>query len=458
MLCLLAQSILGRSLPALLSWKGHPLRQDLPIPLTYAEQFRCIGPACEDTCCQGWSVPVDQAAWEKYQQLPESRLRSLITASIQRTPEPANSEKLPVFATIRMNAENRCPLLTPDRRCGIHAELGEQMLSHACHTYPRIVHSIGGVRETALTLSCPEAARLVLLTPDLRTPTPPDPAIPVSDDSASPLPPDFFPIRITVLNLIRNRAYPLWERLFLLNLLCQRLDSIARGDLKQTVAQFLAGFESSVASGALRAAMQSLPIDPTAQVDIVLRLAGLMLHKSNLRPRFVECVHAFTAGIGNGPAATLQSLTATYNAAHDRYYQPFFERHRYILENYLVNTILRCQFPYGNEGMLAGGVPRMSKEFALLTAQFTLIKGLLIGVAGFHRGQFAAAHVVHTVQAAAKHFEHHPEFLSSAHNQLVESRMDGARGMAILLRNAPQGRVSDHQLPTSPSVPTQPRA
>jgi lysine-N-methylase len=81
--------------------------------------------------------------------------------------------------------------------------------------------------------------------------------------------------------------------------------------------------------------------------------------------------------------------------------------------------------------MLPGAVPRMSKEFALLTAQFTLMKGLLIGVAGFHREQFAATHVVHTVQAAAKHFEHHPEFLSSAHNLLVESRMDGARGMAI---------------------------
>jgi lysine-N-methylase len=202
--------------------------------------------------------------------------------------------------------------------------------------------------------------------------------------------------------------------------------------------------------------MQSLPIDTTAQVDIVLRLAGLMLHKSNIRPRFVECIQAFTTGIGNGPGATLQSLTATYNAAHDRYFQPFIERHPYILENYLVNTIIRCQFPYGKEGMLSGAVPRMSKEFALLTAQFTLMKGLLIGVAGFHREQFAATHVVHAVQAAAKHFEHHPEFLSSAHTLLVESRMDGARGMAILLRNATLGQPSDRQAPTSPSVHTQP--
>jgi hypothetical protein len=78
----------------------------------------------------------------------------------------------------------------------------------------------------------------------------------------------------------------------------------------------------------------------------------------------------------------------------------------------------------------------MVRECALLTAQFALMKGLLIGVAGFHREGFAARHVVHTVQAASKHFEHHPDFLNMAHVLLMESRMDGARGMAILLRNA----------------------
>jgi lysine-N-methylase len=71
----------------------------------------------------------------------------------------------------------------------------------------------------------------------------------------------------------------------------------------------------------------------------------------------------------------------------------------------------------------------------LLIAQFTLIKGLLIGVAGCHGEGFCADHVVHTVQAAAKHFEHHPEFLRQTHTLLVENRMQGARGLAILLRN-----------------------
>ena len=97
--------------------------------------------------------------------------------------------------------------------------------------------------------------------------------------------------------------------------------------------------------------------------------------------------------------------------------------------------MIRCHFPLGKAGAQLDTIPNMTKEFALLTAQFALMKGLLIGVAGHYRGAFTVEHVVHTVQAASKHFEHHPEFLTEAHSLLMENQMDGARGLAILLRN-----------------------
>jgi lysine-N-methylase len=468
------------------------LKNEPSIPLTYADTFRCIGPACEDTCCQGWSVPVDRAAWDKYQNLPESPLRVLINASVLREPQSADaaaedaSVNSLVFAKIRMNESNQCPLLTEEHLCRVQAELGEEMLSHTCATYPRIVHSIAGVKETALTFSCPEAARLVLLTPDLLLgaeetyrqtsvakqaaekpkteggggfnprimQTKSEPALaaeghslPISRESlrfsaAGEAHADhethegFWQIRAVVLNLVRARIYPLWQRMFLLDMLCRRLDSIACGELKQTVSIFLAEFEAAVNTGALRPAMDQLPTDRASQLDVVLRLAGLMLHKSNVRPRFVECVHAFTAGIGNGPGATLESLTANFSLADARFYAPFMDRHPYIMENFLVNTILRCQFPFGKAGMIEGAKPDKAREFALLAAQFALMRGFLIGVAGHRREAFEAADVVHTVQAASKHFEHHPEFLNMAYALLKEKDMDGPRGLAILLRDA----------------------
>jgi lysine-N-methylase len=397
-------------------------------------------------------VPIDRAAHERYQSLPAGPLRMLLDASVLLTPEGEEQGSPGIFAKIRMNGDNQCPLLSADRLCRIQAELGEGMLSHTCAMYPRVAHPVGGVEERALTLSCPEAARLVLLSPDLFEASTPqaegwnDTGVAGStaqEAVAEPLPPYFWEIRETILELIRSRVYPLWQRLFLLGLLCRRLDSIAQGEMKRPVPDFLRDFAATVATGALRTAMETLPLDRTAQLDVVLQLAGLLLHRSNVRPRFVECVQAFTTGIGNGPGATLDSLAANYAHAHDRYYEPFFAHRPHILENYLINTIFRCQFPFGKEGMRPGAAADRTREFASLTTQFALMKGLLIGVSGFHREGFSEAHVVHTVQAAAKHFEHHPEFLKMAHDLLVESRMDGARGLAILLRNSETGKDSE---------------
>src|SRR5471030_3076244 len=95
----------------------------------------------------------------------------------------------------------------------------------------------------------------------------------------------------------------------------------------------------------------------------------------------------------------------------------------------------------------------MTREFALLTAQFVLMRGLLIGFAGHHSHALSSAHVVHTVQAASKHFEHHPEFLSMAHALLVERSMDGSRGLATLLRDAAMDRGAAEATPASQATP-----
>ena len=329
----------------------------------------------------GWGVPIDQASYQKYQQLPASQLRTLIDANVLAMPQGAKPN---TFAKIRMDGASQCPMLTANRLCRIQLELGEGYLSTICATYPRIVQEVGGIRETALTLSCPEAARLVLLNSnllanELQTVAEQTRAA-ISEvgapNGASGLLRYFWPIRQIVLELIGNRTYPLWQRLFLLGILCRRLDSIAKDELDRNVAEYLVDFASAVATGSLRAAMEALPLDRSAQLDVVLRLAGMLLHRSNVRPRFVECVHAFTTGIGNGSSATLESLTEHYALAHDRCYAPFFGRHPHILENYLANTILRCRFPFGKEGAKT----TMERECALLTAQFALLKGFLIGV------------------------------------------------------------------------------
>ncbi len=436
----------------------NPHAGETPLILRYAESFRCIGSACEDTCCHGWRVPVDRDTYLRYQDLPDSPLNTLIRESVERVPEGENSGKKPLFAIIRLDSERRCPLLTSDRLCRIHLEYGEALLPHTCATYPRVIQSIGGIAETALTLSCPEAARLVLLDSALLDPerlasraesgADPEPSsAPISGDLATKPALDAWmrPIRDEVLKIVANRDYPLWQRLFLLGIFCRRLDAVlgaaAAGEASRDLSAFLADFHAAVASGALRSSMQTLPAESRTQLDAVLHLAGLMLRKSRVEPRFLECIQAFTAGIGNGPNATLESLCAHYEAAYQRYFAPFFDRHPHVLENYLVNTILRLRFPFGRDNNAPEPERSVSRQFALVAAQFALIRGLLIGVAGYHGERFAAEHVVHTVQAASKHFEHHVEFLTLLDSWLSEKGLNTARALTILVNEPVTERV-----------------
>ena len=408
----------------------------LPV---YSESFQCIGPACEDSCCRGWAVPIDRPAYEKYQTV-QGPLRVLLDANLLLTPNDPNPAH---YAAVRMPASHVCPFLNEGRLCRIQAEHGEEYLSVTCATYPRIRLTIDNLKGTALSLSCPEAARLVLLNPRLLPPAG-SAGYQISwEDSGAGAPtllPYFWPIREFVIGLIQNRAYPLWQRLFLVGAFCRRLDALFGIECKPVERRegfpaLFRNFSAAVAAGGLRDTMETIPADLGLQLDMVLRLTGLGSNRALIGTRFIECVRAFAGGIGPGTEETLETRIERYRAAYSAVYAPFFARHPHILENYLINAVFAKAFPFG---LKDGGMPEnpeAAREFALLATQFTLMKGLLIGVAGFYGQAFSVDHVIHTVQSASKHFEHYPEFLVQAQALLTARGLDNTHGLTMLLRN-----------------------
>ncbi|HSS99265.1 MAG TPA: flagellin lysine-N-methylase [Terriglobales bacterium] len=130
----------------------------------YAKSFRCIGPDCEDTCCQGWDVIIDQDAYERFQSLGG------FTPKFKEHLVVIGNATVDEYARIQLTSSCSCPFLSPERLCSIQVEHGEHYLPDICADYPRATQRIDGLRETALMLACPEAARLVLLNPDLVQP------------------------------------------------------------------------------------------------------------------------------------------------------------------------------------------------------------------------------------------------------------------------------------------------
>lgn len=118
------------------------------MPVYYSD-FCCIGAACEDTCCGGWKIAIDKKSYEAYQNVSGNfgeRLRQAIDAK---------------ELSFRMNGRY-CALLNQEKLCDIYKELGKESLCETCRTYPRHMEDYGAVRELTLSLSCPEAARIIL--------------------------------------------------------------------------------------------------------------------------------------------------------------------------------------------------------------------------------------------------------------------------------------------------------
>ena len=121
----------------------------------YFDSFRCIAGSCPDSCCKEWDVLVDADKADLYRSLPGAlgdRLRQVLT-----------DEDDEVYMTIE---NGRCPMWREDGLCRIQAELGEAALCKTCREFPRLTHDYGNFVEMGLELSCPEAARIILSTPN----------------------------------------------------------------------------------------------------------------------------------------------------------------------------------------------------------------------------------------------------------------------------------------------------
>ncbi len=127
----------------------------------YMKSFKCIGPNCEDTCCAGWSIPIDEETYLKYYDLM-GKNNNIFSGKL----ELVDKENSIDYARTLTKDKNRCTFLNEKNLCDIQCEHGEDFLSSTCYHYPRVYNIVDGIYEKSAKLSCPEAARLILLQRD----------------------------------------------------------------------------------------------------------------------------------------------------------------------------------------------------------------------------------------------------------------------------------------------------
>ena len=122
--------------------------------LSCFERFQCLAGSCPDTCCSGWEIDLDEEILSCYRSLP-GPLGDELRSKIQ------TEDGYTFFAL----EQGRCPFLNGENLCRLILEQGEEALSVTCREHPRFVEEYGALQEWCLSISCPEAARLLLEEP-----------------------------------------------------------------------------------------------------------------------------------------------------------------------------------------------------------------------------------------------------------------------------------------------------
>lgn len=117
----------------------------------YFNEFKCIASQCEDTCCAGWEIVVDEDTHEYYKSV-QGKFGERLKNEIVQDEDGDN---------IFVLKGNRCAFLNEQDLCDVYKELGEEHLCYTCKEYPRFTEEFGSIREVGLSLSCPEAARII---------------------------------------------------------------------------------------------------------------------------------------------------------------------------------------------------------------------------------------------------------------------------------------------------------
>ena len=169
----------------------------------YYRKFKCTADKCPDTCCAGWQIVIDEDTLEKYHKF-EGPFGNRLANSIDWRE-----------GVFKQYEDKRCAFLDENNLCDIYTEAGPQMFCRTCKTYPRHFEEFENVREISLAMSCPEAAKLILMPKDPVT------FVTVEKQYKEDIYEDFdfflysklVDAREIIIQILQDRNYPVKERM-----------------------------------------------------------------------------------------------------------------------------------------------------------------------------------------------------------------------------------------------------
>lgn len=359
----------------------------------FAKNFQCAAGRCPDTCCQGWQIMIDPDTLAQYQQM-EGPLGDAVRAAIVPEAEPY----------FRFGENGKCALLDSRGLCKLQKTYGEDAQCYVCRTYPRFVRQYGALREEGVSLSCPEAIRLLFERSD--------PVAFCCEESDDPiLPHDLDPAQFAALKqsrrlaffLVQDRRYSIEDRLFLLLCFAQQVQYCLSGAAYEALDRVCMRFSSPIGRAA------------------VLKKKNALRYRGAKRYRLLTQWAIFFEGLEILSPAWRELLTQLSafcrDAAAHRYYtdvrREFAARFRaqdYEYEHILITTLYKYWLESSDDGILLPKVVQAVAE-VLLLRECNLMQYL-------SQGCYDTAETAHRM---VREWEHNEENLAAMRKAFLHS-------------------------------------
>lgn len=339
----------------------------------YVESFKCDGQKCNADCCKRWKIRVEEELLNKYYQIESAE--NEITSNIEFSTKSNDY-------SVALKNDGTCPFLNDENLCKLQLKYGENFLSQTCKMYPRIINKIDNVPvfERSLTLSCPVAADLILLS-----------ALPIKfklvkepqcDDKkllyTTYKPPRSISnyaqqIRMTSIKILQKRDLSIDQRLAVLGVFLDILDETIKAGKFEDISQILDMYSSDeIIYESLQAVWRDTKFDYKKFITIML--SGIMeILYGNEEQRILagkemfEALKDFLKIDVDGIEENAMDEVAKKLDAMEPLNQKFTDHFAIILENYLVNEFFINRYPWS----LPTSIPN---NFGVFVATYKIIE------------------------------------------------------------------------------------
>ncbi|MFP3153787.1 flagellin lysine-N-methylase [Lachnospiraceae bacterium ZAX-1] len=309
-------------------------------------QFSCKTD-CIDKCCKAtrWTIPIDADTLKIYSEIAGDFGNELC--------EAINSSN--GIVSFRAKENGYCAMYGEDGLCRIQKNMGHDKLCKTCQIYPRGGYTYNGILHLILSLSCPEATRLLLFNEvglsfvvgneerkDLGRET----------DSNRSIEKIGYSIRGFCAKIIQNRTVPLASRLVFLTLVFKSLLQIS------LVEENSQKFNDVISLYTKRA------LTLESYNDLLSLRNTLLTTRTSFYKQLYEVVKWFIQ-----KEAVLDANVEFYNQINrfyehkdhikysdierlkEKLFDQYYDKHEYVFENYLINSIFCDRFPMHEKGL-----------------------------------------------------------------------------------------------------------